>query len=174
MSLTNSHLVCKIFTIGTCEHLRASSSSSVVQTFPQILLKLLKISLASNSSFFHQNGSCQILSPNLTLKIYTPFFFLLFYLILAPSSLLHCHLPLAFLPAFLPFFTPKPKILFSTPGSHWRNPRHPRLPQQQRRRRVVHLERDWGARIHCEAAAPGSDHRIVLLVESALKAELGF
>jgi hypothetical protein len=132
-------------------------------------VKLLKISHALNSPFFHQNGSCQILSPNLTLKISSPFYFLLFYLILAPSSLLHFHLPLA----FIPFFTPKPKILFSTPGSHWQNPRHPRLPRQQQHRHVVHPERDC-ARIHCEAAAPRFDHRIVLVVGSALKAELGF
>jgi hypothetical protein len=101
-------------------------------------VKLLKISLTSNSPIFHQNGSCHILSPNLTLKVSTPFYFLLFYLILAPSSLLHFHLPLA----FRPFFMPKPKILFSTPGLHWRNPWHPRLPRQQRCRHVVHPERD--------------------------------
>jgi len=128
---------------------RASVSNSVFQKFHQILVKLLKISHASNFPSFYQNGSCQILSPNLTFKISTPFYFILFYLILTPSSLLHFHLPLA----FLSFFMPKPKILFSTPGSHWWNPRHPpliphsrvihpRLPRQQWCRRVVHPERN--------------------------------
>jgi hypothetical protein len=73
-----------------------------------------------------QNLSCIklfILSPKWILSdsitkfnaqnLYAILFFIVF-LILAPSSLLHFHLPLA----FLPFFTPKPKILFSTPGSH--------------------------------------------------------
>jgi hypothetical protein len=64
--------------------LRASTSNSVFQTFFQILLKLLKISHALNSHFFHQNGSCYILSPNLTPKISTPFFFY-FYFILSHS-----------------------------------------------------------------------------------------
>ncbi|XP_062143606.1 RNA-binding KH domain-containing protein RCF3-like isoform X2 [Alnus glutinosa] len=36
---------------------------------------------------------------------------------------------------------------------------------------VSRIRRETAARIHCEAAAPGSDHRIVLVVGSALKAQ---
>jgi predicted PilT family ATPase len=35
---------------------------------------------------------------------------------------------------------------------------------------VSRIRRETAARIHCEAAAPGSDHRIVLIVGSGLKA----
>ncbi|XP_059438247.1 RNA-binding KH domain-containing protein RCF3-like isoform X2 [Corylus avellana] len=36
---------------------------------------------------------------------------------------------------------------------------------------VSRIRRETGSRIHCEAAAPGSDHRIVLIVGSGLRAE---
>lgn len=38
---------------------------------------------------------------------------------------------------------------------------------------VSRIRRDTAARIHCEAAAPGSDYRIVLIVGSALRAQRG-
>jgi len=59
--------------------LRASSSSSAFQTFHQILVKFLKLPLASSSLSFHQITTCQNPSPNLTPKISTLFYSLIFF-----------------------------------------------------------------------------------------------
>jgi hypothetical protein len=81
------------------------------QTFYQILVKLLKTTFTSSSPSFHQNTSYQNPSLDLTPKISMLFYFLLFFLILAPFfTFFPQDLSVTFLPQDLCPFPPHQAI----------------------------------------------------------------